>query len=420
MYLLLLALFLGPEVADVKPRCQPETTTQYFVPTVQDTWIAVHYYPWYRSGPADCSVGSRSQSRQWCECINQLKGVKPSRGFYGSDEKRIVSSQLAEMMKNGVDIVSVEWDGNTQITRNLLRTFLPALSTHNREHNDDMKFVILYDLSLRLRGSDGIQFDDSQTSKQFIRDFGRFAESSKYFRDPDYLVFRNKPVVYLYVTRGIHGSDASIQQAFEGIQKAVKAEGFSGVHLVADHLYWGKINYEKLQLMKVSAVTTFAPVDSTQGVLQKATSNYRPVRIWADKLSQLYRAGKDRLMQEELAIDIQPGIFPQYDDTEKDTAGCDPNPPRRTGKQYHLVDGSDWEYMIQKGLESRLASETVRTLPNCQEVRVRNFDGKSIIWIYSYNEWAEGSGIEQLEVKQKRYPYGFGADLLTILKNQLQ
>lgn len=419
MYLLLLAL-LSSLAGKEPPQCQPARITQYFVPAVHNTLIAVHYYPWYRSGPANCSVQTRSQSRQWCECINQLKGVKPSLGFYGSDEKRIVSSQLNEMMRNGVDIVSVEWDGKAQVTRNFLKTFLPALSTHNREKNDDMKFVILYDLSLRLRRSDGIQFDDFQTSRQFILDFSRFAGSSKYFRHPDYLVFTNKPVVYLYVTRAIRGSDSNIQRAFDGIQEEVRAEGFSGVHLVADHLYWGKINYDGLRLMKVSAVTSFAPLASTQGVLQKANSNYRPVRIWADKLAQLYRAAKDLLMQEELAIDIQPGIFPQYDDTEKDTAGCDPNPPRREGKRYHLVDGSDWEYMIQKGLESRLASETVRMLPNCREVRQRNFDGKSIVWIYSYNEWAEGSGIEQVEVKQERYPYGFGSDLLTILKNQLQ
>lgn len=418
MFLFLLAL-VSSLAAKETPRCQPENTTQYFVPAIQDTLIAVHYYPWYRPGPADCSVRSRSQSRQWCDCINQLKGVKPSRGFYGSDEKRIVSSQLAEMMQNGVDIVSVEWNGQTQVTRNFLKTFLPALSAHNREQNDDMKFVILYDISLRLRRSDGILFDDSRTSRQLIRDFSRFAGSSKYFQHRDYLVFNNRPVVYLYVTRAIRGSDSNIQRAFEGIHEEARAEGFSGVHLVVDHLYWGKINYDRLRLMKVSAVTSFAPVDSTQGVLQKASPNYRPVRIWADKLAQLYRAAKERLELEELPIDIQPGIFPQYDDTEKDTAACDPTPPRRAGKRYHLVDGSDWEYMIQKAMESRLASETNRVLPNCKEIRHRNFDGKSIVWIYSYNEWAEGSGIEQVEVKPEHYPYGFGSELLTILKNKL-
>jgi hypothetical protein len=417
MYLLcvLLHFFL----AQTGMECTPGKITQYFVPTVEDTLTAVHFYSWYQQDPSDCVGKSKLESKQWCACIHQLKGLKPIRGFYGSDEKTIVANQLQEMDQHGIDIVSMEWTGRPRETRNFLRTFLPALETHNRERKDDMKFVILYDTSLRLRRSEAIQFDDLKTRRQFVKDFSLFAESSKYFKHHDYLVFNNKPVVYLYVARGIRGSKSNIQLAFDSIQEAVRAQGFSGVLLVADYLYWGKIDYDRLRLMNVSAVTSFAPVDSTQGVLEKASESYRPMRVWADQLARLYSSAREQIAQRNLPVDLQPGIFPQYDDMEKGTPACDPDPPRRRGKQYRLVDGSDWEYMIEKGIEARQASEKKETLPDCKQVHHRNFDGKSIVWIYSYNEWAEGSGIEGVEVKPERYPYGFGSELLSILRKKL-
>lgn len=415
-FLTLLWLFSFAE-----PRaCKSEDFFQYSVPPLKDTLIAVHYYPWFRKGPAECAENPEAESKEWCNCIYQLKHVQPKLGFYGSDEMRIVSAQLDQMMNYGIDIASVEWTGKANEVENILKTFVPALANHNRQNRDDLKFVILYDLAVRLRKNEKIDFDDRSIRKRFLNDFTKFASDDRYFKDPNYLVFENRPVVYLYVTRGIRGSEKNVKSGFDSIRSIARKHGFSGLHLIADHLYWGKVDYEKLRQIGPSAVTSFAPVDGTRGVREQTSVEYRPIRVWADKLADLYLEAKDKLQEMNIDADIQPGIFAQYDDREKETVACAPA-SKRKAKSYHLMDETDWAYMIRiAGIERRFLAERVHIRPDCSQTVKTNFGGKTILWIYSFNEWTEGTGIEETMPGEPSYPYGFGAKLLETLKQQFQ
>ncbi len=248
----------------------------------------------------------------------------------------------------------------------------------------------------------------------FVNDFVAFAASGSYFKHSKQLKFKNKPVVYLYVTRAIIGSDSNIQSAFDAIHNAAVGNGFAGLYLVADHLGYDFINYNRLALMRASAATMFAPVATNQGVPQGSSS--RPVRLWADKMASVY-GGSLASLALSGTIDLTPGIFVQYDDSGLNTATCGSRPEVQN---YRLLDGSDWSYMIQTaGLNHRWIAERHIVKANCSEAVFTNTDYTSIVWTYSYNEWAEGSGMEELTPRSPPYPFGFGLQALQLLKQKL-
>ena len=116
--------------------------------------------------------------------------------------------------------------------------------------------------------------------------------------------------------------------------------------------------------------------------------------------------------------DFHPGIFAQYDDTGfgEDEVCEDENLGPRTVQRYHLRDASDWQYMIDHaGLPyQRIAVET-RIASTCDVTEFRNTN-TSILWVYSYNEWGEGAGIEELQGPGS-YPFAFGTGPLATLRD---
>src|SRR6185503_2347823 len=100
--------------------------------------------------------------------------------------------------------VAVEWTGfNNLLDDNLRLRIVPGLAGR------PLQFVLLYDAAIRLGlNADGIDFNDSTTRTRFSSDLGAFAAaaaSDPYFKNPKYLKFDNKPVIYIYVTRAITG-----------------------------------------------------------------------------------------------------------------------------------------------------------------------------------------------------------------------
>lgn len=383
--------------------CEPTSFVDYVPPVT--TLSAAHYFPWHSASP-ECPASS-----YWCNCIWGPKpgNPRPARGFYDSGSQTVVNAQLDQMIAHGVDLIAVEWFGEPTITSNFLNRVLPALSVRN------LQFALLYDMGLRLIPSGfTIDFNNPTNRSIFINDFTSFASSSSYFKHSKQLKFKNKPAVYLYVTRAITGTDANIQAAFDAIHNAAVNNGFAGLYLVADHLSFGIIDYNRLRLMRPSAVTAFAPVSTNQGVPQGSSS--RPVRTWADKLANLYQNSLGSLPAVG-TVDLTPGVFVQYDDSGLNTSACG---GRAEVQNYRLLDGSDWSYMLQTaGINQRWIAERTTIRPLCTETVTTNTDYTSIVWTYSYNEWAEGSGFEELTPRTSSYPFGFGLQPLQLLKQKL-
>lgn len=321
---------------------------------------------------------------------------------------------MNEMKSKGIDLVALEWNDNTVTRDNIYYTTIPAINNSNMSY-----FVMLYDLSFRF-GAQGPNFNQASVRNTITTDFQTFATDGKYFRNGKYLKLgNNKPVVYFYTTRIIQGSEANIRSTFDSLQSTARANGFGGVYVVADQLYWGSINYDMLRQIGASAVTCFAPADSSQGVpmdLAQDNPSTRPMRTWADKLSDLYGRATSRLQSYTQGIDMQPGIFAQYDDQGFDNSACTTS--FRNVMAWHVRDTTDWAYMIQNaGNRQRYIAEVHEIRSSCRERVTTNSNYTSIIWVYAYNEWGEGAGIEQLTQGTPRFPYRFGLDMLDTLKN---
>lgn len=388
--------------------CLPTSWTEYQPASARLS--AAHYFPWY-TATASCPA-----NHPWCNCFSNPKpqNPRPARGFYSSSDQAVVNAQLAQMAAHGIDVVSLEWTGETTQENNLLQRVIPRVGAYG------MKFIVFYDTGVRLipnNFSGEINFDDLPIRNRFISDFQKFASSTSYYKHPSYLKFNNQPVIYVWISRAITGSQANIQAAFDAAHQAARNSGFGGLYLVADHLFWDNPDATPLFWMGAKAVTSFAPVDNNQGIAQGSAG--RPMRQWANRMSGLYSGTVQRFSGSGWpAVDLQPGIWIQIDQRGLETPQCFSIP---TTSHFHLVDGSDFSYMIDvAGTPWTQIAETHLLRRNCSEWVVTNgTNGASIVWTYSYNEWYEGAGIEDLEARNPPYPYGFGLAPLQILKQKL-
>lgn len=173
--------------------------------------------------------------------------------------------------------------------------------------------------------------------------------------------------------------------------------------------------------MAPSAVTSLCPVDP--GRVPQDDSQ-RPVRQWADQLATMY-GGAITPLQQYLGnyfelVNLDPGIFPQFDAHGKELSTCFGTNPQDIWA-WHLLDSSDWDYMITTaGTSKATIAEHVMVLPDCPKIRSTNSNYTSIAWSYGFNEWYEGAGIEQLAQDPTfGYPYDFGVQPLQVVQQRL-
>jgi len=418
------------DVVNISPSCTTSTTRDH---THAGSYLsAVHYFPWHRPS-AECPLPN-GQNSGWCTCVwGPKSGLRPARGFYDSANLSVTVSQISQMADYGTDIVSIEW-GDPAAISNFLNYVVPAFSNSSIAQRN-VKFILMYDTNIRLApGVTTIDFTLDSIRNKFTSDFASFNTGANYFNNPKYFKFTTsgvRPVVYLYVTRSIIQNNAAcstcIKTAFDQIHNdAVNIGHFSDLYLVGDHTYNNFTNdpnnpaafdTNKLKDMGLSAVTSFAPVD--QGVIPSGGT----VNQWADKLALSYQktiAKIDNLDTSTRLVDLMPGIFVQYNDEWTNTAFCGPR-LNDVHVHYHLRNVSDWQYMLTTaGKNQAFLAEQITVMPQCNErIRTNNTDGRAIVFTYSYNEWYEGSGMEELTVRTNRYPYGFGTDILSMMNQVL-
>lgn len=190
---------------------------------------------------------------------------------------------------------------------------------------------------------------------------------------------------------------------------------------MADHLWWVP-DYSNLVPMGAQAATAFGPVvhadhpycPDCPDVSQNQED--RPVKQWADLMAQqLYEGARPQLSVGGNLVDVTPGVFVQFDNSGAAT-GYDL-------QTYHLKDVSDWSYMSKTAGwdQARVAVEATRD-EDCIITRRTNTDYTSIVWVYSFNEWGEGTGLEPLDppAPPYTYPYRFGFEPLQALQAVIQ
>jgi hypothetical protein len=395
--------------------CTSEVLTTFVPPT--QTLKAVFYFPWHFSpNEGTCEgvqPGQICSKEYWPKCVaaaglsGEKPGFQPAVGFYSSDEAvspGITASHMATMAAAGVDVVAIEWTGigKREETNSLPRVL-------NEAGSRGMKVALLYDLAIALNTTN-INLDNQTRREQITGDFRHFR--SQYFGRPEYLRIDGKPVVYLYISREISSAN---QHGIEEFFNALRADPSIGdIYLVADHLKAEGDNLESLRQIGAQAVTAFHGADRR--------NNGISVHDMADALSRDYYVRKKEGVLALNSVNIFPGVFPQYDDRSMGNCGRDGSTPDNTTQNYNLTSVEDWNYMLRKvGTDQRWNVKKIQIKRDCSEVPLAGqVETPSIMWVYSFNEWAEGSGIEPLlesGEQSSRYPWRFGSDLINALRD---
>lgn len=116
------SVLLLPHPARAQGRCTAEDVMTYRPP--QSTLSAVFYFPWHAAS-ADCP----GPATDWCKCLAARPGTpKPELGYYNSQSPAVANTHMDWLAQNGVDIVGVEWTGETYLNTAFSQAVLPAIN----------------------------------------------------------------------------------------------------------------------------------------------------------------------------------------------------------------------------------------------------------------------------------------------------
>ena len=392
-----------------------------------DILSAVFYYPWWSASDDPPTCGPTVHDL-WCCSWRKKQGDEPGGpgappprpprpvlGLYDSSDETVIGKHMDWLVEYGVDIVALQWGGIESERRNI-DLVIKAIEAR------DLRFVLLYDMAIRLEidhGTGTIDLDDKlkqgedvgkTKGSRLVHDFREFSGIGGYFHHPKHLKLKNQPVVYLYVSRALVGKGSTIEAAFAEVHAAAR-DHFDGLYIVADHLAPQGTPYHTLKCIGPKAITAFHPIGLAN---VQPGPQQPPIQAWADLMARDIFKPAMRKLPELGRIDLMPGVFVQYDHDGIDGTQC--ALPPRSSQSHLLRDGQDWRYMLTTaGIPFARIAEERATSPRGRETVTRNAD-ESILWIYSFNEWGEGAGLEPLQPRNPPYPYGFGFELLEILR----
>ena len=241
--------------------------------------LGAYYYPWYTK--------DRWTSEPVCNT--------PLLGWYSSDDRKVAARHVNWGKQANLDFFLVSWlTSEGHEGKNLDSALLPELA------NADFRFAILYETPLALGLPAGKPIDLESTGKdgtkvgdQFVKHFDHLTRT--YFKHPNYLRFRGKAVVVVYLVRDMVNADAFLT----AVRERAAVHGVE-LYLIADAAYWAppeKLDWPFLK-KHFQAVTAY-------------NMYFRPkfnetVRLQFEATDRLARSHGMRLI---------PNVLPGYDDT---------------------------------------------------------------------------------------------------------
>jgi len=319
----------------------------------------------------------------------------PALGYYFASDPNVVEQQIDWAADYGVDAFSIEWTtprgigccGSMEDT--LDDVFLKAPNL------DRTRWVIFYDLVLRILQtpgldvdlSRGMDFDDPDVYNTFVADFEHFAR--KYFGESHYLSIDGRPVIYIWGTWNTIGKFA---EAFQEARQKVAALGYD-VYIVGDILRGDVFNEELASSYDANTNFTFLiPGISArlEDVGQAALIQADVFENWQFKIQGLKVAGR----QENVIL--QPGWAPQYDD-----------------RLFSTWQGQEGTYVPAMSRDQVVAMAEVAR----QYAQPAGSQGWKLVWINTWNNWAESTTIEPTIDQGPKYPTGnYQFDFLEIVR----
>jgi hypothetical protein len=308
---------------------------------------------------------------------------------YVSTDPEVIEQQIDWAADYGVDAFSLEWVH----PRGTEGSLEPAIDDAflKAPNLDRIRWVIFYDFYLRviesvddLDLSNGMDFDDPEVYNTFVADFEHFAQ--KYFGETHYLSIDGRPLVYIWGTWNATGRFA---EAFEEARQKVAALGYD-VYIVGDIIQANTFNQELASVYDANTNFLF-PLDPVPADVGQAARIQADVfENWQAKIQGLQVAGR----QENVIL--QPGWAPQYDD-----------------RLYRTWQGQESIYVPAMSRDQVVAIAEVAR----QYAQPAGSLGWKLIWINTWNNWAESTTIEPTIDQGPKYPMGnYHFDFLEIVR----
>lgn len=305
-----------------------------------DYLVGAHYYAWYNKS-------------SW----NRIAG-EPLLGHYTSKDRKVISQHIRWAHQYGVDFFAIGWSGQEKSTNDVIRKVFLTSPDIRR-----IRFCIAYDTLTRFRRIMDPPFDFSNPAlyREFISDFEYLSRT--YFSHPQYLKFGGRPVVWLYLGRGMQGDWV---KALDGARAAVKKNGFD-LYLDGDLLWPERTDISRLPYFDAASAYVVNQkemfrkegIQTTGEVVSLASSVF-------NEWTQIVPSVKN--IRTGAPVAFHPVINPQF---------------------IKPADPAALRYSLQDIDEFRSFAELARNTATYSQAA-----GAKVIWITSWNEWYEGTAIE--------------------------
>lgn len=321
----------------------------------------------------------------------RLTAVTPLLGAtYDSADPAVIQQQIDWASQYGVDAFSIEWTTPRGIPGSLEERIDDNFL--NAPNLAKIRWCIFDDFWLRLDQTPGLEvdlsngpnFDDPHVADLFVSDFDHFAQ--KYFGQPQYLKIDGRPVVYVWGTWNAIGS---FRDTVQRARAAAAAHGFD-VFIVGDVIRTDV--FQRQIAAAYDADTNFLflipGLPRAKNVNKAAAQVDAALGDWQTEIQGIHVAGRDD------PLIIQPGFAPQFDN--RLFAGADPIYVPATSKA-----------------QVTAMAKVVR-----KHAQPAGADGTKLIWLNTWNNWAETTTFEPTIDEGPKYPAGnYGFDMVEVIRD---
>jgi hypothetical protein len=305
--------------------------------------VGAYYYPWY---------GSFSGGHAWTRTFREhlVPQQPPALGHYNSRASATIEAQIDESHRGNISFWAMSWWGPHSAEDETIRSYILA---HPRAA--ELHYAIHYESTGRLGNV------DHPTLKNFVPDFQYLAQN--YFKNPNYLKIKERPVVFVYLTRAYFNTQAS-RDAVANLRQAMRSQFDVDPYLVGDDVFPGQTNAKRAALW--DAITDF---DVYGSALQSKGSTTAAVSA----LSEQFQSA--RKMTQSIHVGFIPTVSPGFNDSA--VRSGHPATPRYLTDVPGAAEGSLYSALLNQA-----------ALPNLDEAT------GNLLMVSTFNEWHEDTQIE--------------------------
>jgi hypothetical protein len=310
---------------------------------------------------------------------------------YWSSDPSVVHQQIEWAAEYGVDAFSIEWTtprgigccGSMEDT--LDDVFLKSSNIHK------VRWVIFYDFVLRLDQTYGLKqyvgnldFNEPEVYDTLVSDFEHFAQ--KYFGHPQYLTIDGRPVIYIWASNAFVGN---LEGALRDAREKAAERGYD-VFIVGDEVVANHFDSHHASLFDGNTTFTFL----IPGLDRSSWEDIGDATVAVDQTFETWRANlKDlKVIGREEYVNFQPAWAPQYDERLFIDHGI-------------YVPANSKAQVIAMAEVARKHAQPVGS------------KGQKIVWLNTWNNWAETTTVEPTVNLGPKYPAGnYQFDMLEVVR----